>query len=97
MASPLCKCIWLQFDTLKREVLLSLSEVLPARGHVKSDKTVVNALGQRENPLTKCILISQLNAVFYDFMASKGVAPSYSFVPPKQWGISSDGLSVLIS
>lgn len=56
-----------------------------------------NALGQRENPLTNCILISQLNAVFYVFMASKGVAPSCSFVPPKQKGISSDGLSVLIS
>lgn len=71
--------------------------MLPARGYVKSDKTDENAFGQREIPLTKCILISQLNAVFYDSVASKGVAPGYSVVLPKQWGISSDGLSVLIS
>lgn len=56
-----------------------------------------NALGQLEIPLTNCILISQLNADFYVCLASKGVSPSCSLVPPKQKGISYDGLSVLIS
>lgn len=96
----LCKCHTdCNLTPQKREVLLSLSEVLPRpEDKPKSDKTVVMHLGNSRFQLTNCILISQLNTVFYDFsVASKVLRQVAAYVPPKQRGIGLDGLSVLIS